>query len=79
MDISLPFPKVAQTASEKSRPRRRVARQRESKMCSLQDCMVAYTDCEDLVGGNSVYCDCCKRKQPSLKKLQVHRFPSCLV
>lgn len=83
MDLSLPFPKSEQNASD-IRPRRRLsllsmARRRESQGCSLQDCMVAYTDCEELIGGNSIYCDCCKRKQPSLKKLQVYSFPKCLV
>ena len=83
MDLSLPFPKSEENASG-SRPRRRLsllsmARQREPQRCSLQDCMVAYTDCEELVGGNSVYCEYCKRNQPSLKKIEVFRFPKCLV
>lgn len=47
--------------------------------CTLEDCLDAFTEEEELIGDEKYLCTVCKCHQPATKWLKIHHYPKILV
>mmetsp|Transcript_46284 Transcript_46284/g.88313 ORF Transcript_46284/g.88313 Transcript_46284/m.88313 type:complete len:1007 (+) Transcript_46284:240-3260(+) len=71
-DLPVPIPKKSASSSSCFTPSRDVA-------CTLEDCLDAFTEEEELIGDEKYLCTVCKCHQPATKWLKIHHYPKILV
>ncbi|KAL7539991.1 hypothetical protein ACHAXR_009777 [Thalassiosira sp. AJA248-18] len=84
-DVSLPFPEGRQSSTRKSGRRTSsvfgamLGGNSDLSRCTLDDCLREFCKDEVLDGDDMTLCSKCRVKRPSIKALQVYRFPRVLV